>query len=169
VSNAELVLIGTLGGAAIGAGATLGVTYVQDRLARRDRRDAELAAGIDYFAAADRLANQYAQLPPVSETWVHRGIDRLLGKRGATMRARMMNRPVIGDRWEALTDDFLRASARFRLAAPAGLQTSIDEVTALIAEWSTNTGPGRLKDWRQKRRALETEFRARVHPGERSG
>jgi hypothetical protein len=129
VSNAELVLIGTLGGAAIGAGATLGVTYVQDRLARRDRRDAELAAaGIDYFAAADRLANQYAQLPPVSETWVHRGIDRLLGKRGATMRARMMNRPVIGDRWEALTDDFLRASARFRLAAPAGLQTSIEKL-----------------------------------------
>ena len=44
MSSAELVLIGTLGGAAIGASTTLGVTYIQDRLARRDRKAEAQAA-----------------------------------------------------------------------------------------------------------------------------
>ena len=161
MSSAELVLVGTLGGAALGALATLGATYVQVHLARRDRQATELtAAGSDYLAAADRLANQYAQLPPRdSYRWIDRKLDRIVGERAVIMIARLSNRLIVGDRWEILTDDFLRASARFRLAAPASLLPSIENLNDLMATWSARTGPSRLDEWRALRLALEQEFR----------
>jgi hypothetical protein len=156
-------LIGALGGAAIGAGATLRVTWMQQQHASRAGAIAELkSAGLEYFAAADRLANQYAQLPPVDETGlIYRLFKTILGERGLVLMGRSAGPwQSMVDHWEDLTDDFLRASARFSLVATPELQASIEAAKLLITKWSLHTGLEHLEEWRETRRALSEEFRA---------
>jgi hypothetical protein len=167
ISLASTTLIAAIVGAVASAvglvfGARVTLKVERSRAAATSTLEA-VRALVNYIAACELLAIEFGRLPPA--TWLDRQAERIPTGRAGWATGRIIERLVVGGRWDDLRDRYHVARAEVMLVSPINVITIVLRMDDLYAEWEEKRTPDLGKKWFDIREELRLTAQSTVDKG----